>query len=106
MRASGHLRADQPLPYPGDQFGPPGKMPVTPRKRHLGAEHRQVLLLLRGIPFDATDAAVSANGITRETLLSLIRAGLVTTQREVKAGGQTLGRVRIAEAGRRVLDGY
>jgi hypothetical protein len=29
-----------------------------------------------------------------------MRAGLVTTQREIKAGGQTIGRVRITEAGR------
>jgi hypothetical protein len=79
-------------------------MPVPPRKRYLGPEQRRALLLLAGIPF-ATDAAISANGITRETLARLIRAGLATVEREVKAG-RTVGRVRITEAGRRALEGY
>jgi hypothetical protein len=77
-------------------------MPAPPRKRPLGPEQRRVLLLLAGIPFGATDAAISANGITRKTLARLIRAGLVTTEREVKARGQTIGRVRITEA----VDGH
>jgi hypothetical protein len=80
-------------------------MPVPPRKRYLGAEQRRALQFLAGIPFGATDAAISANGVTRQTLVSLIRAGLATTEREVKAAGQTIGRVRITEAGRRALEG-
>jgi hypothetical protein len=80
-------------------------MPAPPRKRPLGPDQRRVLLLLAGIPFGLTDAAISANGITRETLARLIRAGLATVQREVKAG-RTVGRVRITEAGRRALEGY
>jgi hypothetical protein len=78
-------------------------MPTPPRKRHLGAEQRRALLLLAGIPFGATDAAISVNGIARKTLASLIRAGFVTVQRE-KAGGQLVGRVRITDAGRRALE--
>jgi hypothetical protein len=81
------------------------QMPTPPRKRPLGSEERRALLLLAGIPFGATDAAISANGITRQTLVRLIRAGLVTTEREIKAAGQTIGRVRITEAGRRALEG-
>jgi hypothetical protein len=81
-------------------------MPIPSRKPYLGPHQRQVLLLLADIPFGATDAAISANGITRQTLARLIRAGLVTTQREIKAAGQTIGRVRITEAGRRALEGY
>jgi hypothetical protein len=80
-------------------------MAAPPRKRPLGQEQRRALLLLAGIPFGATDAAISANGIARQTLVSLVRAGLATTEREVKAGGQTIGRVRITEAARRSLDG-
>ena len=80
-------------------------MPVPPRRRHLGTRQRRALLLLAGIPFGATDTAISANGITRETLAQLIRAGLATAQRDMKAGGQTVGRVRITEAGRRALEG-
>jgi hypothetical protein len=81
-------------------------MPVPPRKRYLGPDQLRVLRLLAGIPFGATDAAISANGITRQTLARLIRAGLVTTEREIKAAGQTIGRVRITDAGRRALEGY
>jgi hypothetical protein len=41
------------------------------------------------------------NGFARQTLVRLMRAGLITTEREMKAGGQSMGRVRITEAGRR-----
>ena len=79
-------------------------MSPPPRKRHLGAEQRRALLLLAGIPFGASDVAISANGITRQTLVSLIRAGLATTEREIKASGQAIGRVRITEAGRQAIE--
>jgi hypothetical protein len=81
-------------------------MPAPPPRRYLGAEQRRALQLLAGTPFGATEATMSANGFNRQMLVRLIRAGLVTTQREVKAGGQTVGRVKIAEAGRRALEGY
>jgi hypothetical protein len=80
-------------------------MPAPPRKRLLGPQQRRALLFLAGIPFGATDATMSTNGFTRRMLAGLIRAGLVTVRRE-KAGGQLVGRVRITEAGRRVLEGY
>jgi hypothetical protein len=80
-------------------------MPASPPKRPLGPEQRRALQFLAGIPFGATDAAISANGITRQTLLRLVRAGLAITQREIKAG-ETIGRIRITEAGRRALEGY
>ncbi len=80
-------------------------MPTLPRKRLLGAEQRRALQLLAGTPFGATEATMSANGFTRKTLVPLIRAGLVTTQREnVKAGNRSLGRIRITEDGRRALE--
>ena len=81
-------------------------MPAPPRKRPLGPQQRRALLLLAGIPFGATDTAISANGITRETLAQLIRAGLATAQRDMKAAGQTVGRVRITEAGRQALKSH
>jgi hypothetical protein len=66
---------------------------------------RAALLLLASIPFGATDAAISANGISRLTLARLIRAGLATAQREIKTEGKLSVRVRITEAGPRVLEG-
>jgi hypothetical protein len=47
-----------------------------------------------------------ANGFTRRMLAPLIRAGLATTRKNLKAGSQSIGRVRITEAGRRALEGY
>jgi hypothetical protein len=81
-------------------------MPAPPRKRLLGAQQRLALQLLADTPFGATETALFVNGFKRPMLVRLIRAGLITTQREVKPGGQTVGRVRITEAGRRALEGY
>jgi hypothetical protein len=78
-------------------------MAAPPRKRLLGPEQRRALLLLAGIPFGATEAAMFLHGFTRRVLASLIHAELATVQRE-KAGGQLVGRVRITEAGRRALE--
>jgi hypothetical protein len=78
-------------------------MPAIPQKRHLGAQQRRALRLLAGTPFGAAEATMFVNGFTRKILVGLMRAGLVTTQREIKAGGQTIGRVRITEAGRRAI---
>jgi hypothetical protein len=79
-------------------------MTPPPRKRHLGAQQRWALQFLAGTPFGATEATMSASGFARKTLVSLLHAGLATTQRDVKAGGQTVGRIRITEAGRRALE--
>jgi hypothetical protein len=91
--------------YAAQQLAPRlALMPVPPRKRYLGPHQLRALRLPAGIPFGGTDAAISANGIARQTIARLVRAGLVTTEREIKAAGQTIGRVRITEAGRRALE--
>jgi hypothetical protein len=77
-----------------------------PRRRHLGAEQRLALQLLADTPFGATEAAMFLHGFTRRVLARLIRAGLAMTQREIKAGGQIVGRIRITDAGRQALEGY
>jgi hypothetical protein len=47
------------------------------------------------------------NGLTRKMLVHLIRAGLATTEHQnLKGRSQSIGRVRITEAGRRALVGY
>jgi hypothetical protein len=79
------------------------QMSAPPRKRPRGVAQRLALQFLAGIPFGASEAAMFVNGFTRQTLLSLIRAGLITARREIKAGGR---RVRITEAGRRALEDY
>jgi hypothetical protein len=81
------------------------EMPAPPRKHRLGAQQRLALQFLAGSPFGATDAAMLVNGFHRHTLVRLIRAGLATTEREIKAG-QSIGRIRITEAGRRAIEGY
>jgi hypothetical protein len=70
---------------------------------HSSAGHSYFLLAFRSV----LDAAISVNGFTRRMLARLIRAGFATARREVinKAGGRTVGRVRITEAGRRALEG-
>ncbi len=80
-------------------------MAEPPRKRHLGAEQRRALRLLASSPFGVSKAVMVANGFKGQMLSELIRAGLATAQREIKAGSQSVGRVRITEAGRRALEG-
>jgi hypothetical protein len=62
--------------------------------------------LLACSPFGAAEVIMLTHGFTRDTLAGLVRAGLATTaQREtVKTDVQSVGRVRITEAGRRVID--
>jgi hypothetical protein len=81
-------------------------MPGLPRKRHLSAEQRRALQLLADIPFGINDTAMLLNGFARDTIARLVRAGLATTEREYLKAGQSIGRVRITEAGRRALEGY
>ncbi len=84
-----------------------GLREMPPRRKYrLGAQQRRALQLLASSPFGATETTMFVNGFTRQTLVRLIRAGLATTQREIKAGEQTIGRFRITEAGRRALEGY
>jgi hypothetical protein len=80
-------------------------MAEPPRKRHLGAEQRRALRLLASSTFGVSKAVMVANGFKGRMLSGLISAGLATTQREnTKAGSQSVGRVRITEAGRRALE--
>jgi hypothetical protein len=81
-------------------------MIALPRKRYLSAEQRRALQLLADIPFGVTDTAMFVNGFARQTLVRLTRAGLATTERENLKAGQSVGRVRITETGRRALEGY
>ena len=80
---------------------------VRLRKRPLGSELRRALRLLACSPLGVTEAVMHVHGFTRPMLAKLVRAGLATTaQREtVKTDGQSVGRVRITEAGRRVIEG-
>jgi hypothetical protein len=80
-------------------------MPRLPRNRHLSAEQRRALQLLADIPFGVTETAMSVNGFARQTIARLLRAGLATTERENLKAGQSIGRLRITEAGRRALEG-
>ncbi len=83
-------------------------MAAPPRKLHLIAEQRRALQLLASSPFGTTEAIMLAHGFTRRTLAGLVRAGLARAQREtIKAGSQPIEveRVRITNAGRRMLEG-
>jgi hypothetical protein len=82
-------------------------MPALPRKRYRGAEQLRALQFLSGTPFGATEAAMFLNGFKRQTLVRLLRAGLITTEREkLKGGSRSIGRVKITEAGRLAIQGY
>jgi hypothetical protein len=62
--------------------------------------------LLASSPFGAAEVIMFSHGFTRRTLAGLVSAGLPTAQREtVNADVRSVGgRVRIAEAGRRVIE--
>jgi hypothetical protein len=88
--------ADEQLTLPGARI----------RKRHRSADQRRALQLLADIPFGVTYAAMFVNDFARETIVRLVRAGLVTAERENLKAGPSIDRVRITEAGRRALEGY
>jgi len=78
---------------------------VPPRKRRVNPEQRRALQLLACSPFGAGVAIMLTHGFTRATLAGLVRAGLAMAQHEtIKADRRLVGRVRIAEAGRRVIE--
>jgi hypothetical protein len=63
--------------------------------------------LLAASPGGCTEAMMPAHGFTIPLLVELVRAGLATaTAERVVAGSRTIevARVRITEAGRRVLE--
>jgi hypothetical protein len=76
-------------------------------KRPVGVQQRRALQLLSSIPFGVAEANMLAQGFTRRTLTSLVRAGFATTESmSVKAGDKALatGRSRITAAGRSWLE--
>jgi hypothetical protein len=82
--------------------------PSKPATRPKKPDRRQALELLTACPDGCTDALMLANGFTAELLVELIHAGLASAQVErMVAAGQPIevARVRITEAGRRVVRG-
>jgi hypothetical protein len=78
----------------------------TGRKRSPPATRRRALELLASCPDGCTEAIMLAHGFSVEQMVDLVRAGLATAKAErVVAAGRTavVARVRITEAGRRVL---
>jgi hypothetical protein len=76
------------------------------RKRNPPATRRRALELLAASRDGATQAIMLAHGFSVEQMVDLVRAGLATAKAErVVAAGLTavVARVRITEAGRRVL---
>jgi hypothetical protein len=79
---------------------------VPARKRRVNSEQRRALQLLACSPFGAGVAIMLTNGFTRGTLAGLVRAGLAMAQHEtVETDRRLVGRIRITEAGRRVIEG-
>jgi hypothetical protein len=76
------------------------------RKRVAPATRRRALELLAASRDGVTEAILIAHGFTIDFQVELIRAGLATAKAErVVAGGRAIevARVRITEAGRRLL---
>jgi hypothetical protein len=76
--------------------------------RLLKSTRRRALLLLASCQDGCTEAVMQAHGFTVEQLAELMRTGLATTTPEsVLAGAKTIriARLRITEAGRRMLNG-
>jgi hypothetical protein len=68
---------------------------------------RALALIADAGPAGVAEAVMIANGITIETMVELVRAGLATaTAQRVKAGRarMEIAVLRITEAGRRVLE--
>ena len=79
---------------------------VSSRKRRVNPEQRRALQLLASSQFGVAEVIMLTHGFTRRTLAGLIHTGLATAQREtVNAASRSAGgRVRITEAGRRVIE--
>jgi hypothetical protein len=80
-------------------------MPDTHRSRRRSQPDRQrALELLTASRDGATEAVMLAHGFSIPQLVELVRAGLASaTAERVRAGNNTIARVRITEAGRRAL---
>ena len=78
---------------------------VPPRRRRVSLEQRRSLQLLACSPFGAAETIMLTNGFTLGTLAGLVRAGLAMAHSEiVKTDRRLVGRIRITEAGRRVIE--
>jgi hypothetical protein len=78
---------------------------VPTRKRRITLEQRRALQLLACSPFGAAEVIMLNHGFTRGTLAGLVRAGLAMAQHDtVKTDRRLVGRIRITEAGRRVIE--
>ena len=85
-------------------------MRTTPTRRRRGPkpDRRRALELLASCPGGCTEAILVAHGFTVEQMAELVRDGLVTAQTaRIAAGSRTIevARIRITDAGRRVLAG-
>jgi hypothetical protein len=70
-------------------------------------QQRRALQLLSSIPFGVAEANMLAQGFTRRTLASLVRAGFATIERpSMNTEGKAIaaGRIRITAAGRSALE--
>jgi hypothetical protein len=81
----------------------------SPSRRRLPKpDRRRALELLASCRDGCTEAIMLAHGFTIAQMVELVRAGLATaTAERVVAGGRTIevARVRITDAGRRLLIG-
>jgi hypothetical protein len=79
---------------------------VTPSKASHQGGTASLQLLARS-PFGAAEATMLTNGFTRGTLAGLVRAGIAMTHSEtVKTDRRLIGRIRITEADRRVIEDW
>jgi hypothetical protein len=78
------------------------------RKGTPKADRRRALELLASCHDDCTEAVMLAHGFTVDQVVELVRAGLASaTPERVRAGNKAMeiARVRITEAGRRLING-
>jgi hypothetical protein len=81
-------------------------MPTPRRRRDRKPDRRRALQLLGAAADGYTEGVLRAHGVTIELIAELVHAGLATKSPErVVVGATTIevARVRITEAGRRVL---
>jgi hypothetical protein len=70
----------------------------------LNTEQRQALELLANYRHGASEELfVFVHQFKRDTIAGLVRSGLITAKRSMKAGGEMMVRIRITEAGRDAL---
>ena len=82
------------------------RWPARRDRRPKKPDRRQALELLAACPDGCTEALMLANGFTAELLVELVTAGLATAQTErMIRRSIEVARVRITEAGRRMLHG-